>query len=109
MKFPHGQTITVKRPAKRSATGDPTAPASDHVVEGCAIAWGSGSADTDRRETAVNTVTLYCPDGADIEFGDRILLPGTDTVYALEGQPERWHSPWTGWNPGVVVTLKGVK
>lgn len=117
MRFPHGQTVTVIRPARKDITGDPTAsPPVPHTIAGCAIARGSrqsatGGTDSnhDRRDATVTDVDLFCPPGADIRAGDRVMLPGDDTVYLVEGQPGRWHSPWTGWEPGVDVKLTGVR
>ncbi|MFC9432687.1 hypothetical protein [Nocardia sp. NPDC057030] len=117
MIFPHGQTVTVIRPAAKTSTGDPSGPPSaPHTIAGCAIGRGSrlsaGSgtdSETDHRDATVTDVDLFCPPGADIRAGDRVLLPGDDTVYLVVGQPGRWHSPYTGWEPGVDVKLTGVR
>lgn len=110
MRFPHGQTITVLRPATRDEHGDPQGAPAPHTITGVAIAPGETETDFDRRETAVVEVTLYCPAGADIKAGDRVLLPGDSITYAVDGQPKVWPpSPWTGWQPGIDVRVRGVK
>lgn len=109
MIFPYGQSVTVTRPAARDATGDPTGPPpSPHTLDNCAISWNETSTDHDRRTTTVTQAKLYCPADSDIRAGDSVRLPdGLD--YLVEGQPERWKSPWNGWEPGAVVRLKGVR
>lgn len=109
MKFPYGATIIVERPADKNSDGDPLGPPVPHTIEHVAIGPGPSNTDNDRRETAISTVTLYCPAGADIRSGDRVVLPGDDTSYAVEGAPQVWESPWVAWDAGVVVTLRGVK
>lgn len=108
MKFPHGQTVTVIRPAERDKTGDPLGPPIPHSLAGVAIAWGETETNHDGRAATVTAATLYCPAGADILAGDQVTLPGGGK-YLVDGQPQVWHSPWTGWDPGVVVRVKGVK
>jgi len=109
-----GDTVTVKRPAKRDRTGDRTAPPVPHQIQGCAIAPETGSSaassstDTDaQRATVVSWRYLYCPAGADIEIGDAVILPSGRT-FLVEGEPAEWKSPFTGWQPGIVVRLRGV-
>lgn len=110
MRFPYGQTVTVTRPAERDSHGDPTGPPIPHQLPGCAIGWGETSTDHDRRETAITGLTLYCPPESDIRAGDRVTLPGDTTTYLVDGRPLDWGpSPWTGWEPGIVVRLKGVE
>lgn len=109
MKFPYGRTITVIRPAERDTNGDPLSPPDPHSVDGVAIGWGETSTNYDGREATVTDITLYCPAGADIRAGDRVDLDDGNR-YIVDGQPKVWGpSPWTGWDPGVVVALKGVK
>lgn len=114
MRFPHGETVTIIRRPARDRTGDPESGANvSHTIEKCGIAWSSGSSapgsteNTDRRETVESTVTLYCPAGSDIVATDLVELPDGDQ-YRVVGKPARWKSPFTGWEPGVVVSLKAV-
>jgi hypothetical protein len=109
MIFPNGKTITVERPADTDSGGDPLGPPVRHDIDGVAIAPGTSSTNTDHRETAIGTVTLYCPAGADIRVGDRVKLPGDTINYAVQGIPESWESAWVPWFAGVVVEVRGVK
>lgn len=109
---PYGITVTVVRPAVRDRNGDvDPGSAVTFPVDGCARAWGMSTEDTDRRETALWDVTLYCPTGTDIRHTDKIVFPGDPTRYDVVGMPQRWDPhPLTGWQPdlSVVVRLKAV-
>lgn len=105
--FPGGETVTVIRPARRDRVGDAPAAPSPHTIDGCGINWQSTTENNDRRETVLSTVEVFCPVGADIKAGDRVRLPNGGT-YIVDGLPAPWQNPFTGWQPGVVVRLKGV-
>lgn len=105
--FGFGQTVTVLRPADLDENRDPTGPPTPRTVDGCGIAWQETSKDSDRRETVESRVQLFCPPNTDILATDRVVLPDGNQ-YDVDGQPASWHSPFTGWEPGIVVRLKGV-
>lgn len=107
MYFAAGETVTVLRPAKVDNVGDPTGAPADHDIAGCAINWLSSSENTDRRETTTALVEVYCPAGADILATDRVRLPD-GRVFRVDGAPASWHNPFTGWDAGIVVRLRGV-
>lgn len=114
--FTAGETVTVIRPAQRDRTGDRTGDGVPHTIDNCGIAPDSRSSGrfastsiTDHREAAVTTVELICPPGADIRFGDRVQLPHDDATYAVDGLTWMPHNPFTGWEPGVMVRLRGVE
>jgi hypothetical protein len=109
--FPFGQTITVYRPGGMDAFGDPQ-PGDTHDVGPCAV-WQTASTEhTDMRDTVVTTRTMLVPNGADIVATDRVYLPGDDqgkpARWQVSGDPHRWHSPLTGWEPGTEVQLERV-
>lgn len=113
MFFAGGETVTVIRPATRDRVGDPGA-ATTYTIDGCGIAQTSTigvsnaqqSAVSDHRQSVVTAVELMCPPGADIRAGDKVRLPNGKT-YLVDGQHWQPHNPFTGWEPGVVVKLKG--
>ena len=106
--FSAGETVTVLRAGTRDWAGDRSAEFEpDHTIDGCAITWVSTDEVTDRRESVLSEVDLECPAGADILPTDRVELPDGG-LYRVVGKPARWHSPFTGWEPGVVVRLRGV-
>jgi hypothetical protein len=112
MDFPYGVTVTVERPAGFDQYGNPLAPAT-HTVAGCAPApAGSVSAsveDTDRGHEVEWDLDLLAPYGADVVATDVVLIPGDPTRYQVHGRPRAYRSPFTGWESGAVVRLKGVE
>lgn len=108
MFFAGGETVTVLRAGTRDWAGDrSTEFLPDHTIDGCGINWVSTDEAADRRETVLSDVELICPAGVDVLPTDRVELPDGN-LYRVVGKPARWHSPFTGWEPGVVVRLKGV-
>lgn len=106
MIFESGMTVTVLRPPASDEVGDRGEPTS-HEVAGCALAQKSTDTDRDRRQTAVATQRLLCPADADIRDGDKVVFDSV--TYQVEGLPKVVTSPFDGWTPGMVVSLKGVK
>ncbi|MET8648414.1 hypothetical protein [Nocardia aurea] len=94
----------------RDEHGDPIAAPAPHTIAEVAITPAETETDHDGRETAVVELNLYCPTGADIQIGDRVQLPGDTTTYVVDGKPKVWGPcPWTGWDPGIDVHVRGVK
>lgn len=106
MRLPHGETITVRRPAGTSPRGDPL-PTVDHTVGGCAFAPRTSTELLDRRDTVTIGLSLYAPPGADIRPTDRIVR-ADGTVWEVTGEPGDWLTPWSGWHPGIEVALTRV-
>ncbi|MBF6085218.1 hypothetical protein IU485_28010 [Nocardia cyriacigeorgica] len=115
-----GDTITVLRRTARNQFGDSSYD-EHHTITGVAInptggRSGASSAlgDTDNasgaidfREQLTNDVIVYLPRGADILASDQIELPDGQ-VYSVVGKPAPWHSPLTGWAPGIEVRCRRV-
>ena len=60
------------------------------------------------RQELVSSVTLYLPGvGADVRRGDRVT-DGTRT-WSVTGEPDVPLSPFTGWQPYMVLTLEEVR
>jgi len=106
--FSAGETVTVIRPAARNRVGDRTGEPVEHTIDNCGINQSSTSEVTDRRETTVTGVELMCPPRADIRAGDKVRLP-SGSVYEVDGEPWTPHNPFTAWEPGCIVRLRGVK
>ncbi len=107
MFFAAGETVTVTRPPDKDRTGDPVGTDTTFTVDGCGINYQATSENNDRRETVVSTIELLCPPGADIRSTDKVTLPNGRT-FLVDGDPAPWHNPFTGWEPGVVIRLRGV-
>jgi hypothetical protein len=109
--FPHGETITRLR---GTATVDPysteptgvswTTPASLEI-EGCGFNPGQSAEPLQVGRNAVTTQPeVYAPAGSDVLSGDRVVVRGK--TYDVDGEPAGWRSPFTGWEPGLVIALK---
>lgn len=110
--FAAGITVTVQR-RTADIVGD-GAWVDDHTESGCAVNWLTGlKADRpadpidDRRQTSVAAQEVYMPAGADILRTDRIKLPD-GSIYRVREIPQAWDSPYSGWTPGIVVSVRGV-
>lgn len=111
--FPHGETVTIltagTRTSRYSTEGEASwdvAP-SEVTVEGVGVeprvvgAGGSSEPVFDARNAVVSGWTVYLPPGTMINSRNRIRIRGI--VYDVLGEPAAWRSPFTGWEPGLVV------
>lgn len=110
--FPHGDTVTRLRgtpivdPYSGEATGTDWSHPSRLDFPGCAV-WQESSVESPDQmgvqRTKVVTVTKCAvPFGADFLPSDRFEVRGR--TYEVVGDIEDWRSPFTGWEPGSVVT-----
>ena len=112
--FPHGETVTRLRATSavdpysdEPTQSDWTSPDSLDIP-GCGFNPGQSSEPTQEARNAVITQPeVYAPTGSDVLAGDRLVVRG-DT-YDVDGKPAVWRSPFTGWQPGVVIVLKEVE
>ncbi|MCA1191619.1 hypothetical protein [Saccharopolyspora sp. 6V] len=105
--FAHGITVTVHRGGGVDRFGDPIGDETVHEVAGCGFAPETSRELTDRRETVTTPATLYAPPGVDLRATDKVTVPGEGTFHVI-GKAARWSSPFTGWTPGVAVSLEEV-
>ena len=109
--FPFGETW-VRLRAKKVASGygnattlDWSDPATENVGP-CAVGGLSSSLTTAADLVEVGSLrTLHVPPGSDIKIGDRLRDP-QDRVWTVEGVPDEPTHPLTGWQPGMVVTIR---
>lgn len=109
MDFPTGEDVTRQRgvavvdPYSEESTAlDWTTPATVTYPR-CAVWQETSTEPTQDGRAAVITVTkVALPADADVRSADRFVARGK--TYEVQGEPEIWHSPFTGWEPGVVVT-----
>jgi hypothetical protein len=114
--FPYGETITRLRPGTTSdpysggTVEDWTTPAEldiEHVaVEPATVSsTQTRNAVTEARQAVSDGFVLYLPpDAPELAARDRVRVRGT--VQRIVGTPADWRSPYTGWNPGRVVTTE---
>lgn len=106
VRFANPITITAHRRSV-DAWGEQTTTAT-FPVHGCAVVQRSAEEKSGdfRQDDAVN-LRLMAPAGADLRAGDEIVLP-TGERFWVEGTPSAPMSPFTGWKPGMVATIKMV-
>lgn len=104
--FRGSETIIIKR---RSATatddyGNKTYSTTTITVKNCMIGVG-GSNDMvePNREPSDVALTLYMPNGTQVEAGDRFIVRGTEFV--KDGDAQVWTPPFD-FEVGVVVQVK---
>jgi hypothetical protein len=76
-------------------------------IEGVAIA-PSSSVETknEGRTTITTAMSLYGAPGMDVLPGDRIRA--RSGIWEVEGEVADWKNAFTGWNPGVELSVKKV-
>lgn len=107
-------TATISRdvPGGRDKYGDANppadsgSPATTELVAAAAPGLAPELAER-ARDGVVVDVTLYLPATADVQHTDTVTLEGACAgTYRVEGHPQEWSSPFTGWRPGFVAFLK---
>ena len=103
--FPHGRMITVRSTV---TTTDDYGNGSTDVAETqwgpCAVAPRTPNERSSTLSPAVIIgLTVYGP-AIDLDADDELVIDGE--VYAIEGRPGDWRSPFTGWHPGIEVAVK---
>lgn len=105
--FAHGETVTRVRsaaatdPYSGEQTGTDWEFTNEVDLPGCGIAAGD-SADLilDARDGVRSDFVIYAPTGSDVLSSDRVVIRGL--TCEVDGRPFQWHSPLTGWEPGLV-------
>lgn len=111
MDFPYGETVQVL------TAGTTTDPYSDEdeaedwdnptpvPVSGVAVEpRPSGEPLEDARNQVTSGYTLYMPAGTAITTQNRVTVRGE--TYKVLGEAAEWRSPFTGWEPGIVVQVE---
>lgn len=104
--FRGSETVTIKR---RSATatdeyGNKTYSSTTITVRDCLIGFGGESEGVEpTREPSDIGLTLYLPNGTQVQPGDRFIVRGTEFV--KDGEAQDWTAPFD-FNVGVVVKVK---
>lgn len=108
--FPHGETVTVLTAGEvvDPYSGQPTTTDWENLVEVDVPGVGveprpSQEPLQDARNSVTSGYTLYMPAGAQIDAKSRVRVRGE--VFNVLGVPAVWRSPFTGWEPGIVVQV----
>lgn len=111
--YPFGETVyvltagTTTDPYSNETAEDWSA-ASEVAVEGVAVEpRPSQEPVQDARNAVTSGYTLYMPAGTSIDARSRVTVRGA--VFEVLGEPAVWRSPFTGWEPGVVVQVGRVE
>ncbi len=109
--YAHGETVVRLRGAVTTdryggEVWDWTAP-TEVEIPGCGIAPRQSDEANERgRQGVIVGLTVYAPAGTDVSSSDRLRIRGDD--HEVVGEIGVWHSPFTGWEPGVVINTTRV-
>lgn len=107
MRFSSGETVEILHPDTSSSDeyGDAaTVTWSSEYVEGCAVWFPATDENNDRQSVVSASLAVALPPCTVVESSARMVV--RDVTYEVVGEPADWRSPFTGWNPGVVVGLE---
>lgn len=107
MTFPFGQVVSLVKRVKsgEDALGNDVFSTSSTDVLG-AFTPGGSSEQVQGQDTVITQPTVYLPAGTDVSAVDAIDVEGDR--YEVDGSPNDWQNPFTGWRPGVEVKLRRV-
>jgi hypothetical protein len=110
MNFPHAETATRQRgtavtdPYSGEATDVDWSTPDELELLGGFNPGQSSEPLQDARNAVTTQPEFYTDFGSDVLAGDRLVVRGK--TYDVDGDPADWHSPFTGWEPGMVIPLK---
>lgn len=106
--LPFGATLTVNRYGPRDKYGHLPA-ATGHAIGPCALAPAGSVENTSGVAVVLEQDTIYAPFESDVQASDEIVIPAGEAIqagiYQVDGNPQRWKSPFTGRTPGMVIRL----
>lgn len=107
MNLPAGEPITVTSRTQTGSDeyGDPIYMVTTVTVTGV-LAPAIGAETTSGQDQVITQPTAFLPAGTVVDSLSKLTIRGVD--YEVDGTPEDWRSPFTGWQPGIVVPLKRV-
>lgn len=116
MTYPYGTPVTlVKRVKVVDANGKPVPDSfgndqwttTQTTVTAQAFVPGISTEQVQGQDMLTVQPTVYLPPGTDVSFLDAVI--GPDGVqYEIDGSPNSPVSPFTAWQPGIIVKLRNV-
>lgn len=105
MTFPFGQTVSLVKRAKGAPDplGNDTWTTTSTLVRG-AFDPGTSVESVQGQDLLVTSPRVFLPAGTDVDAVDAVDVAGAR--YEVDGSPNDYTNPFTGWQPGVVVQLK---
>lgn len=103
MTFPFGPLVTLVKRVKTGTDsyGDPVYTDDTSVVVRGAF---DPHASTEANDQAITQPVVYLPPDTDVSWLDAVVVNGQ--TYEVDGSPNNWIHPMTGWHAGVEVRLK---
>jgi hypothetical protein len=104
--FRGSETVIIKRrsPTAVDDWGNKTFSTTTITVKNCMVAFDSQNETVQpERELTDQGITLYLPNGTQIQPGDRFVVRGTEFI--KDGDAQNWEAPFN-FNVGVVVKVK---
>jgi hypothetical protein len=99
-------TLLTRAVTGRDADGNDVYGSTALAVAGCAFDPG-GSVELVQGQDLVTTQPkVYLPAGTVVGALSAVIVAGV--TYEVEGSPNSYTSPFTGWSPGIEVKLKAV-
>ena len=114
MTYPFGETV-VQIPRRKSGRNGLN---NDVYVDGAPITYQniavwprdgnstSANEDTYGAERVIIGLGISLPPGSQVSAEDRFQVRGE--TYEVDGDPQEYRSPFTGWNPGLPLSLTRV-
>lgn len=106
--FLFGFTLHVTRRGDRARLGAPTK-SGEHDVENCAAAPAGSTEFINGQSIVTEHDTIYCPFDADVLAKDLVTVPAGQPIdsgdYEVDGQPQRYRNPFTGWEAGTALRV----
>lgn len=107
MTFPFGEPITLVHRTKGAPDtyGNDTWTTTSTTVVG-AFNPGGSSESVQGQDVLTVQPAVYLPAGTPLASIDGVQIRGLS--YEVDGAPNTWVNPFTGWQPGIEVRLKRV-
>jgi hypothetical protein len=103
--FPITVTLVRRTKGAPDAAGNDTFTTSASTVKAL-FAPGTSVEQIQGQDTVTTSPIVYLEASTDPRAIDAVVIAGT--TYEVDGVPNVWTSPWTGWTPGVEVRLRTV-
>lgn len=107
MTFPFAQTVTLVKRVKSGTDGlgNDVFTTTTTDVPG-AFNPGTSAELVQGQDVVTTQPTVYLPAGTDVVATDAVQVAGEQ--FEVDGSPNVWTNPFTGWAPGVEVKLRRV-
>jgi hypothetical protein len=104
--FRGSETVIIKRRSANSTDeyGNKTFSLTTITVNNCMVGFDSQNELLEpNREATDQSITLYLPNGTQVQPGDRFVVRGTEFIQ--DGNSQDWEAPFN-FNVGVVVKVR---